>query len=300
MGFIQDRTSGWFLSCDPNVCQWTVSSSQQFSKGPGNNSQFRFHVWELDGTDTGLCLVRAHCHEDHSLIRTGLCNDCGAVHWNFDPSNTYMFAEDNMKNCIQSNAALAHCKTYAPIRWPVAPAPKTCEPVVKNPKPVGQWIGTDFSSLSHWTKSITKGVTHVYSKGTMSTWGTSATNSLSLGFEFKGASIGKTISSTVSTSFSTSYSETLMMTETTSETWNLTAGQVWQWQFTFKDQCGTTHVLIDAVVQTNSYQQRPCCLPGYFKNPSDPTGECWAGEDGKIYTVCSNTQSNVSSTVLLI
>jgi len=52
-------------------------------------------------------------------------------------------------------------------------------------------------------------------------------------------------------------------------------GVLWQWMFTGGDHCGNLAKLkTKSLALTNSYNERPCCPVGLFKNASDPRGAC--------------------------
>lgn len=118
-GYIQDTSNGQFLFCDNNNCRWDVTPTQIFRKDSGHDGQSRFHIISSDGTDTGQCLDREHCHHGSSNARMADCNHCGAYHWQYDGNK---LAEDKWNNCIQSSGSIDHCsQSHAPIKWPVAP-----------------------------------------------------------------------------------------------------------------------------------------------------------------------------------
>jgi hypothetical protein len=127
-----------------------VTPSQIFRKDPGHNGQFRWHILNPDGSDTGQCLDREHCHHGSSNLRMASCDHCGAYHWQYDGSK---FAEDHWKNCIQSTGAVNHCsQSHAPIKWPVEANCKVKSQTISNVqcknKNSGGTCGADFQQGS--------------------------------------------------------------------------------------------------------------------------------------------------------
>lgn len=143
-----------------------------------------------------------------------------------------------------------------------------------------------FSSVPNdWTMTV--GVTHSYMEGNTQTWGVSATQSLEGGFDIKGISAKRTVSATVSYQYSTTYQTTLTQVKTQTHTYHLPAGQVWHFKFDFVDRCGLSSAGGYDYVVTNSQDEPPCCLPGYFANASVPHGACLPSKDGQTYDFCS-------------
>lgn len=118
IGYIQNAQDGHFLTCDNKLCKWELNPTQMFRKDQGDDGQWRYHIINSNGVDTRQCLDREHCHHGSSNARMSNCDHCGAKHWNYDGSQ---FAEDHMKNCIQSDGNIGHCsQAHVPIRYPVA------------------------------------------------------------------------------------------------------------------------------------------------------------------------------------
>ena len=119
-GYIQRASDKGYLTCTTSQCSWQSNASQKFRKYVGHDGQSRFHVLLKDGTDSGQCLDRQHCHSGSSNARMADCNHYGAAHWGYDGSR---LAEDEMKNGIKSNGGVGHCSySYEAVTWQVPAA----------------------------------------------------------------------------------------------------------------------------------------------------------------------------------
>lgn len=151
---------------------------------------------------------------------------------------------------------------------------------------VGSWTKIGSSAVPH-KLTYTYGTTWSNSTTDTNSSSQSTTKKLSLGFEAEGFSLGIEISQTTAQEFSHTYSSTISHTITKSEEFDFPAGVYWQWQFEVYDACGDlSTVLTTDVTVTESIPKKPCCLPGYFKNITDPNGECVKDPDGKLVNLC--------------
>merc|ERR1719192_1110649 len=107
------------------------------------------------------------------------------------------------------------------------------------------------------------------------TWSNTVTQSASAGIEVEGiGSASQSIESSTAYSLAQSHTSSFSKTKTTSWTWKAPPGVIWQWEFDVDDDCGQATVLTPDVVVTSSMSSPPCCLPGYFADPTKPTGAC--------------------------
>eukprot|EP00929_Paragymnodinium_shiwhaense_P000880 TRINITY_DN101085_c0_g1_i1.p1 TRINITY_DN101085_c0_g1~~TRINITY_DN101085_c0_g1_i1.p1 ORF type:complete len:345 (+),score=79.92 TRINITY_DN101085_c0_g1_i1:89-1123(+) len=119
--YVVDSQSNKYLTCNDKLCTFEVTPTQLFRKGPGDKGQYRFHILNNKGEDSGQCLDREHCQHGSSNARMASCNHCGAYHWDFKDKK---LAEDGMKNCIKSDGSVGHCSdSFAAINM----IPETCQ-----------------------------------------------------------------------------------------------------------------------------------------------------------------------------
>lgn len=157
----------------------------------------------------------------------------------------------------------------------------TC-PRVSAELPRGRWIPTTFFdhagtiSVAYGTETST-----TFTTEEQHSWSNSVETSIKAGFAadiFSGG-VSVTVTNTEAQSISQSMSSSLA--ESTMKTYTYPmprAGQVWQWQMLIEDTCGLSKSIgYQAAVTTNSRVEFPCCLPGYFKDPSNPRGACLDG-----------------------
>ena len=137
----------------------------------------------------------------------------------------------------------------------------------------GSWINGGFSSVP-WSDELTIGCTFTNSLENSTSWTASASKSMTTGFKTPLVSGSATVTGSLSATFAASYSSQLSARITDTKTWNFPAGQVWHWEFKITDSCGSSTVRNTDVVVTDSIPLKPCCLPGYFSNPSDPRSSC--------------------------
>eukprot|EP00041_Stephanoeca_diplocostata_P037043 m.1381369 g.1381369 ORF g.1381369 m.1381369 type:complete len:213 (-) comp24970_c0_seq26:896-1534(-) len=136
--------------------------------------------------------------------------------------------------------------------------------------PVAYWKAGPFSSGPQEVQ-VTHGVTHTSKVSSASTWGFTATTSVSKGFQVKAGGqffgIGASATQTQSDSDTTGTSQQVASTSsaafsqstTTTETYTFRAGQVWQWTWEFSSvNCGTSIVETDIFVSTPNTAD--CCV----------------------------------------
>merc|ERR1711924_199322 len=88
-----------------------------------------------------------------------------------------------------------------------------------------------------------------------------------------------------SSEFAASHSSVFGMTQTETYETSLRSGVVWQFQVMVIDNCGTTTVRMKDFQVTQDNASPPCCLPGYFKDAAEPTGDC-LNVGGEKYNLC--------------
>lgn len=167
--------------------------------------------------------------------------------------------------------------------------PKLPEPTCTNiQKPKGRWVPSGFSSLNH-TWKIYEGTTHSYTKTNAEQWGNSVSATVQAGFEAEIFSGSISITGTISNQISQTYSSTFSTTQSSEEDYECGPGEVWQWVFEIQDECGTSTSKRFDVVVTANQAQVPCCLPGFFKDPTNPLGDCVTVPGGTVYNLCQKT-----------
>jgi hypothetical protein len=165
------------------------------------------------------------------------------------------------------------------------PPPPVCTPVMNVS---AQWVALESIGVPTLV-SVTKGTHHSYSYSHSEKWGNSASRSVGGGFSFGGVGAKVQVSGTTSHQVATTYNETFQTDKTTTVKQQFQPGEVWQFQFTTVDKCGNSTVYIGEVTETPNIPEPPCCLPGYFQDPSKPHGACVAGTDGHLFNLCGNS-----------
>lgn len=153
--------------------------------------------------------------------------------------------------------------------------------------PHAYWALLPYSSTGgtqSFTRTVTVGVSSSQGTTVGSTWGQTATNTVSNGFTAGGgfnlfgigASVSgshtttssQTVTSTIAQSFSSSFAET--STTTTSHTFSA-VGSYWQFTWVFEYSNGTTvTVYTSNFATTPSADEQPCCFPDLFANDTQP------------------------------
>jgi len=173
------------------------------------------------------------------------------------------------------------------------PAPPPNDPTKNACRPIksaeGKWAPIA-STSEKMTYRITKGVTRSTTEENSKTWGAAASLAVSGGFTIpEGPDFKVKVTASVSQSIGHSYTEYFESREETQFTFEADeAGQLWQWQFTFVDACGTNIVKGMDVVLTKNRAQPPCCLPGHFSDPNSPNSNNCVRAYGekKTYNLC--------------
>ena len=156
----------------------------------------------------------------------------------------------------------------------------------------GTWVPIS-SSSGESSITYTYGVTHQYVHATDSSWGTSTTVTAEAGFEAEfpgGGASGKiSVSEQASRSVAKGYATTFASTTEETYTYKFGPGQVWQWQFTVIDPCGSTTVMGKDLRLTAGIPASPCCIPGWEKDITNPYGGgCVKPSDGPTINLCDH------------
>jgi len=153
-----------------------------------------------------------------------------------------------------------------------------------------RWVEVG-SSPGGQSMTFSYGIERDYTVSHTKEWGSSTTTSASFGFSFGGFSSSFSISHTTSRDFSVEHSSTFSMSQEETYSTQLPAGTVWQFQMNIRDNCGNSGAHMKDFQVTNNSLSMPCCLPGYFADAKNPTGDCLTDKDGKNYNVCKNSSS---------
>jgi len=231
----------------------------------------------------------------HDLNQGDLCQDYDWQSWRVQGLGSHCGLEhtadgDNSYICANGEGGPTLCSGMT-LNTQMDFEPSNCDHMTT---PIGKWVGLSFASVPS-DYSIQVGVTHSYTDANTATWGISATDKMSAGFDVDGETGSEEVSVTVSESFSHTYTTELQMTKTETHTYHLGPGQFWHFQFTFQDRCGESTAGAFDYALTNSRDEKPCCLPGYFQNASIPHGNCLPSDDGKTYNLCSSVVSMLSA-----
>jgi hypothetical protein len=145
------------------------------------------------------------------------------------------------------------------------------------------------SSPGPQTYSTTTGMSRTYSVTNAHTWGQSTTRTASAGFSAFGLSASVSVSGTASISIANTYSTNFELTKTATYSTVLPKGQVWQWQMTVEDSCGTSILMTKDLRVTVNVASPPCCLVGFENNITNPhSGGCVAAPgDTTVYNLCA-------------
>lgn len=142
----------------------------------------------------------------------------------------------------------------------------------------GYWDMIIYSN-NDFEYELSVGREKTYSEGNTQTWSEEATKSTAAGFTFTstggvGVSGERSVGSSYSESIASSMSASVSTTETSTMRIKSTAGALWQWKMDVTDLCGTSTILDQAYVTTNSVMEVPCCPPGFAKDVQAQHGEC--------------------------
>ena len=138
---------------------------------------------------------------------------------------------------------------------------------------VGRWVKISFSSGPQ-TLTYSAGTQVTNTKSTTTTTGKSVQKSVEEGLEVEGISQKKTVSRETSHSLATMDEHSFSTTYSESYSTTVAAGRVWQWRYDSDLNRGTSSTWSQSLVSTPSDDKPPCCLPGYFQNPTEPNGKC--------------------------
>lgn len=219
----------------------------------------------------GICKQDSDCPTDKpSGTGPGATPFC-----NLNPSSTGCLLRCTSDNeCDVNNHGI--CEEHGYCTY-IRSAPIGCNYV---PAVSGKWVKI-FSSAGPTTISFNVGTSHSYTTGSTDTtqWGTSATATASLGFSAFGASGSASVSGTISASVTAASTQsfTTMESSSTTKATTVPAGVVWQWQFSVQDGCGPSTVFAEDIAFSPNLPNPPCCLPGFFKDPAKPEGDCIDG-----------------------
>jgi len=139
----------------------------------------------------------------------------------------------------------------------------------------GEWVHLgDSGGDTTWSKTVSEGVGHSHSDTTCGTWGQKVAGKLDAGFLWEKVEV----SAEVSHQFARTHSDTFSETTLTSETHNFDApGTAWQYVLHATEIGGISDIRLNGYAVTKGIYAPPCCLPGYWKDPSKPTGSCASG-----------------------
>jgi hypothetical protein len=142
--------------------------------------------------------------------------------------------------------------------------------------------------------TYTYGVQHSYGSSSTegSSWSKTVSHTISGGFSFFGigAKYSSTVSGTTSHMFSQSISASMATSSSVSTTYHFLPGVVWQLKVHVRDNCGYSVVNTLQLAQTPNVAQPPCCLPGYFQDPSNAHSACAPASNGIVYSICNATR----------
>lgn len=153
---------------------------------------------------------------------------------------------------------------------------KTCH---ANPTSRGNWETLTYSSgpqTVSYTYGLEDSIANDESFSRTDSWELSVTASVENDFAFGKASLE--VSATVGGEMTKSVSQLITKTSSSEESYEyeMQAGQVWQFVYTFTDPCHAEpwHVFANNLVSTSGRFEEPCCLPGYALDPAKQHGPC--------------------------
>lgn len=150
----------------------------------------------------------------------------------------------------------------------------------------GYWATGSFSSVPVQV-TYSYGTTHTTEVDDVNTWSQSVTKSMSGSFGVTSSiGISDEVDTQTTQAVSQGSSDVLTTSENDSYTYSVVPGQVWQWTWLTVDTDGNSTSRTNDLVVTNGTYAVPCCIPGYFTDPTNPTGSCSADLDGAVYKLC--------------
>ena len=141
---------------------------------------------------------------------------------------------------------------------------------------VGERKAEGSCSNCKFSQSFTYGIETGTTVDYTTEYSTSVSTSFSLGFGFDfGLDIGGEFLKEVSKPASTSVGKSFTKSQGTSPSFEFGSGQMWQFVYSGTDQTGKCGPMITTNIKaktsfalTNGLHKSPCCLLGYFKEPS--------------------------------
>jgi hypothetical protein len=138
-------------------------------------------------------------------------------------------------------------------------------------------------------------VAHSHTDTTCSTWGGKVAGKLDAGFLWEKLEV----SAEVSHDFANTHSRTFSESTLTSETHTFAgAGTAWQYVLRASEIGGTSEIRLNGYAVTRGEYAPPCCLPGYWKDPTKPTGDCNRGSPNICQKISYTTDVNNDTLVV--
>lgn len=191
---------------------------------------------------------------------------------------TFQQNADNTQNLLLYSSNVCVADHIASLSW-TCPSPEIINVT-------GCWATGSFSSVPVQV-TYSYGTTHTSEIDNIDTWSQSVTKSMSASFGVTSSvGISDEVDTQTTTAVSQGTSDVLTTAENDSYSYSVTPGQVWQWTWVTVDTDGTSTSLTNDLVVTNGTYDVPCCIPGYFTDPANPTGSCAPDADGAIYQLC--------------
>lgn len=165
-----------------------------------------------------------------------------------------------------------------PIDLTAAPVRKEC----RAGKIKGRWFATGQYSSGSSSISVSVGVNTIRGTEVENSRDTGISHGIAVGYEQKIGPVEFSAQVSIQNSFTSSVAksvqETIERAEVKSETVTVGPGSVWQYKFKYPDTCGRLRELkIPIAAATPNNKSPPCCMPGFFKDPSVPHGACQPG-----------------------
>jgi len=253
-----------------------------------------FNHFVIAKRNSGICQFLVRSDSMIFVLRTGKAPDTWRHH---GPSATVLQFGDWLVGPRDNNHfVISHTRTHitqflirhdglsffdhewgiAPTEWALRALPGgSCG----NPSNVrGTWNYVGYTNGQR-EFSYTTGTTTTDGSERSSSWEVGVQVEVSHGFKFLGG-----VDVEVTSSYSRGGSETISRSiEQSSETSLTTTfphevyphgGVVWQFDYLTQDACGAGTIQTTDLVITPNRAQRPCCLPGYARNPGQQHGPC--------------------------
>lgn len=245
----------------------------------------------------GVCTLASATDIDLGCSRSDTFGSAAPAQWYGDKQSGY--------NCVIKCTKDADCFPGVKTKYPGAEG--VCDQQclfswIYIKSKLGRWqvLGSQGGGSS-WSHQVTTGVSRADTNAESSEWGWKIGLSVTSGFDFF-AKFEVTVSGEVSHQFSTSHSSTFTRSSTTSDTHNFLPGTAWQFVIDIEELAGKSTIYLNEYANTPGEYAPPCCLPGYWKNPQDATGECAADSHGNVFDACRGHYnvftSNVTNVVI--